>query len=401
MILKLFPAFALFLIVNLCYSQVSVSYLGQDLNKNIFLQDLGTDNNQTINIKKGQILINNRERGNDFIVAKNYEFLYNLNEPLEQRIIAFSINEQMFPDSGTTFSLSPYTTTDTTLLERINTIEEKKIYGDKAQVYLWKGSLDTTTSEIYNWKQEFIYDSSTEGFMALVGIVGTKEIDTLYKKDMKQGSYKVNVNKIGFGNVNGKLAYKIVDVNGARLITDPSRINKREVDLEIPFIADIPKLCFNTSLALYDADMNLVTTYFDKKLLKKGKFFERIKHNYTGYGDEQFIAILKNKKGETIHKSTVTFEKIEETRVKNRGTVSYLNMSLKYTSKKPEQRTKCTIENDAGEVLQEVYGNKNIHTGVNKVEYTFKHLLPEGQEVTLYVRNKAGKVIAKQSYTIR
>lgn len=385
---------------NIVLSQISISYLGQDLNKNVLIVDTSALETKTLSLKKGQILINDSVKGNDLIVARNYDFVYNDQEPLEEKVMTFSVKKALFPQPSTTFTISPYTITDSTSLKRIDEIEKSKIYGDEAQIYFWTGT-KTGFKQIYNWKQDFIYESRNEGKILLLGLVGEQIEDTLYEKNVQIGSYKVAVKKVSFGNSKGNQSYQIIDANGSRAITDPSKINMDSLKIEIPFVADIPKVCPGSSLSLYDSDKKIIKTFYTKKLIKKGKYFERLKYTYFGYGDEQFTAILKNKKGAVLHEETHTYGSLNRDKVKNRGTVSYLKMSLKYTSKKPEQRTKCTIENEDNEVLAVVYSNKNIHTGVNKIDYTFKHLLPEGQEVTIYVRNRPGRIIAEQTYTIK
>ena len=406
MIRSVYTLTIILLTLNVLRAQITFTYLGENKVKNVLIQEPGIeDETETLFLKKGQILKSNDPNVSDFVIMKDYELFYGAGETLHSKIISLALKDIPLPDSGHVFSYSSYLTVDSIRLQTLKEINKKKKFGDRAQIDFWNQTLGLKEpyqgSEVYSWQKSFIYDSRSEGKVMLLGYVNETLVDTLFQKNVLIGSYLVKTNKITTGTVKGKIHYELSDSFGNRAVDDPSRINQDSIYLSIPFSHNLDKLYIGSSLHLYDSDENLVKTYYEKKTLQKGQYFERLKYNYFGFGDESFKAVLKSKKGETIYEMKANFNDLQAKKKLNRGTPAYIQMEQKYTSKRAEQRVKSTVENEEGEVLAIVFNSKNIHTGVNKINYTFKHKLPEGSEVYLIVKTKQGKVLLKELYRVK
>ena len=109
---------------------------------------------------------------------------------------------------------------------------------------------------------------------------------------------------------------------------------------------------------------------------------------------------LRSKKGEILNEKTISYLQLNKGNSDKIVTNSTLEIKHKFTCRKSVLRTRCTIENEYGETIATVYNKKNIHSGVNKINYTLTHQLNSGESIFLYVKTPAGQVVEKHEMII-
>jgi hypothetical protein len=391
------------LITGFCKAQ-EVSYLGDNLVKNFSISiENNSDTMMVFKRPKSTRIISNNSSF-EAILNKDLEILIQPKTKVEETFSALSINFKYAPkDSSSKLFLTNELGKE--YLDLLLKVENKNLWGNKAQIEFWNLnnglSLDVNKKFIHSYHSEIKFESNSETKIFVLAMIDSVVIDTLLSKYIGRGEYLFRYEKNSLADINGKKAIRIIDNDGQILYQSGKkvmRVQKMKFLYVYNFETKTP--VSKASLEVQDIAGKKVVQLLENQKIKIGLWSKSITFDYEGLESDTVKLCLKNNKGKIIDEEKITYLQLQELAKKGLSEVKTLKISHKYSSKIAENHVRCTLESEDKKVLVTIFEDKNIHSGINKVEYYYKHHNVEGETVVLYLRTPSGKVISRREYII-
>ncbi len=147
----------------------------------------------------------------------------------------------------------------------------------------------------------------------------------------------------------------------------------------------------HVSLACYDSAGVLVKQYYKNRIIPIGMYVATFGINKVCDKGTKFIFRLTDEKG-TVIKERIIRESINEPRPEKWK----YSTTFEYILEKAVNGARMSLYDDKGNLMEDLYTNRNLPAGGRRQTYTFHHAY--GQNTTFYIRLKdpAGKVIVEQ-----
>lgn len=397
---------------------VSATVFGQEIifysgnNKTVYESGLPynftikSSNNTSVlvsyNWNQGQVLVN-QSNGQEFVLAKDLTISINANDSVQTNFYAYSIYNAPLPDSATVFSVSDRVNNE--LLPLLKEFDLQMINGNKAQIKIWNtynaSKLNEQLKYIHTFNKKIVYESSKTDVITVITLTEGQTLDTLIRnKTVGAGIFQLTLAKNVLSYLNTFPSYQIINDKGFILFDsqDMSAVATKWM-FNYNYVFSLTKDT-EVSLIAYDAKGNVVSTVFKEQKFKKGKQEQLCVFDYIGLATDTLHLKLVNAKGNTLSEKWITHKANGNSLSQGLDNYKSMDIKHKFNCKKNELRAKAILENDKGELLETIFEGKNIHSGINKVDYTFNHQLKPGDRFYLIVKLPSGKLIEKKEYTI-
>ncbi len=145
------------------------------------------------------------------------------------------------------------------------------------------------------------------------------------------------------------------------------------------------------TLACYDSSGNLVKEYYKNRIIPVGMYLAIIGINKVADKGTKFIFRLTDEKGSIIKERVVT-----ESFTEPRAEKWKYSTSFEYVLEKPVNGARLSLYDEKGNLMEDLYVNRNLPAGGRRQAYTFYHAY--GQNAFFYVRLKdpSGKLLFEQ-----
>lgn len=145
------------------------------------------------------------------------------------------------------------------------------------------------------------------------------------------------------------------------------------------------------TLACYDSAGRIVKEYYKNRIIPTGMYLATFGINKVADKGTKFIFRLTDEKGNVIKERVVT-ESVSDGRAEKWK----YSTSFEYILDKPVNGATMSLYDDKGNLMEDLYVNRNLPAGGRRQSYSFYHAY--GQNITFYVRLKdpSGKVIVEQ-----
>jgi hypothetical protein len=144
------------------------------------------------------------------------------------------------------------------------------------------------------------------------------------------------------------------------------------------------------TLACYDSTGKVVKQYYKDRLIPVGMYLATFGINKVAEKGTKFIYRLTDDKGNILKERIIT-ESINEPRAYKWK----LSVAFEYMLEKPVTAATMSLYDDKGNLMEDLYTNRNLPAGGRRQSYTFHHT--NGQNATFYIRLKdaSGKVLVE------
>ena len=292
-------------------------------------------------------------------------------------------------------------------MPELQKLETESFWGNKAQIKLWNtldgSTLDVQKKYIYSFSQKVVIESIKESVVFAQACLNNTPIDTLIKnKYVGIGQYNLSYNKNILSSAQGNPSVRIVDTDGKILYSSISLpLTTDSIFIENNMVYVAKKTHQKASLHVFDKNNKLICVPLENIGLAKGKNKKTYAFTYLGKPTDTLIIKLFDAKRKLLKEEKIFSAKLNEQKKNPKTTEKYFQIKEMYVSKRDELRTTCLVENTKGETLATIFDGRNIHSGINKVNYQLKHTLEEGETIFLIIKLNSGKIISKTALLIK
>jgi hypothetical protein len=145
------------------------------------------------------------------------------------------------------------------------------------------------------------------------------------------------------------------------------------------------------TLACYDSAGRVVKEYYKNRMIQTGMYLATFGINKVADKGTPFIFRLTDEKGKIIKERAIT-ESVADPRAEKWK----YSTAFEYILDKPVNGASMSLYDDKGNLMEDLYVNRNLPAGGRRQAYSFYHAY--GQNTNFYVRLKdaSGKVIVEQ-----
>lgn len=145
------------------------------------------------------------------------------------------------------------------------------------------------------------------------------------------------------------------------------------------------------TLACFDANGNVIKEYYKNRLIPVGMYIATFGINKVADKGTKFIYRLTDDKGVVIKERIIT-ESVNDPKAEKWK----LDIAFEYVLEKPVNGATMSLYDDKGNLMENLYTNRNLPAGGRRQAYAFHHAY--GPTTTFYLRLKdaTGKVLVEQ-----
>ena len=145
------------------------------------------------------------------------------------------------------------------------------------------------------------------------------------------------------------------------------------------------------TLACYDSSGNVIKEYYKNKVVGTGLYIANFSVNKVADKGTKFIYRLTDDKGMVL-KERIFTESVNEPKAEK----WLLNVNFEYVLKAPVPASTMSIYDDQGNLIENLYTNRNLPAGGRRQTYAFYHTAGKNSIFYFRLKDNTGKVILEQ-----